>query len=917
MRKKLYHILFLFFSIIISQNAISQNDTVKPTVSFDFGLTRNKNVNLWPVFKRSKSEDNFEVQICYPLFKYQHDIKNSRKHTHLLPLFWKRKSDLYRDIRLLSIYYPSVLRLTNDKSEGYRSVKLFELAPQINFLEMSKSADGLKVQNNLFFFLWYKNNKVENKSHLIAFPFFWQFKHPDRSSNTLLPLFSKGVYNKNKDHYLVISPLFWQFKNSEHTNSTLFPIFSKGNFNKNDELNQFSYKYKYMAVSPLFWRFDSESKSINNEYRVVEVVDSLGKTQKVSEPYKVQRASVKSKISLYPIWFREKYQYFKDSIQVSEGTTNQIYPIYFSSKSANENTFTNKKVLFPIVWSFSENDKKSFSVLPFFSFGKHYDKSKNYAVITPLYWHFFESINFIRDYKTISRDTAKATILFPLYWHFKTKIENPEAREESRSFIKSKDNKVFFPFVWSFKNPVYESFYLAPLFSIGHSANNENKHHSITPFYWHFKKPDGFLNTVIPIWFYRQKIKTYDFAPAGSDTITSNLLLPLFWTRKTSFNRKFTAITPLFWRWKNKDKKTVNILFPLIWHFKTKTEWGYPSFTFLPFVSVGKSNKTSDNHLVISPFFWRFKSDNQTKNVFFPIWWYKKEDGKDSLNKIYSNVLFPIYWSERKLDSDNKVLFPFLFKLEDKTYRSFTFFPLFSKGNSKDSLSKHLAISPLFWDLKNKARHSVSLIPVFNYYTDTANSITKFSLFYALYRYKRMNDISRRSFLWPIMEYAKGEDYKYFRISPIVWYKKAPDSQYFSIQPFYYHGKDNKTESYRVFWELYKYKNEFKIKRTNSILWKVLSWSKYENNDFEFRILHQLFSVVNKNGKKERSLFPLFNYASQDNGNESLSLFFNFYHKFKQQVPGSSEYYQEIKLFWFMRIASNYDDLMNRGLIKN
>ena len=331
MRKKLNHLLFLFFSIIISQNVISQNDTVKSTVSFDFGLTRNKNVNLWPVFKRSKSEDKFEVQICYPLFKYQHDIKNSRKHTHLLPLFWKRKSDLYQDIRLLSIYYPSVLRLTNDKTEGYRSIKLFELAPQINFLEIAKSSDGLKVQNNLFFFLWYKNNKVENKSHLIAFPFFWQFKHPDRSSNTLLPLFSKGDYNKNKDHYLIISPLFWQFKNSKRSNNTLFPFFTTGNY-YNDEIKDEIYKRKYFAVTPLFWKFDSESSGYYNNYKVEEVVDSLGIKKKVSMPTnKFLHTSLISKIRFYPFWFNKKYSFLKDGIPFIEESSNHIFPIYFSN----------------------------------------------------------------------------------------------------------------------------------------------------------------------------------------------------------------------------------------------------------------------------------------------------------------------------------------------------------------------------------------------------------------------------------------------------------------------------------------------------------------------------------------------------------------------------------------------------------
>ena len=103
-------VLLLIFSVF---NAFAQNDTLESGVNFDFGLTRNKNVNLWPVFKRSKTKTSTEISALANLIGYQNIQDYQLKHTHILPLFFNTKTANSRDIRLGTTYYPTIFRSSN------------------------------------------------------------------------------------------------------------------------------------------------------------------------------------------------------------------------------------------------------------------------------------------------------------------------------------------------------------------------------------------------------------------------------------------------------------------------------------------------------------------------------------------------------------------------------------------------------------------------------------------------------------------------------------------------------------------------------------------------------------------------------------------------------------------------------------
>jgi hypothetical protein len=95
----------------------AQEDSTKSGVNFDFGLTRNKNVNLWPVFKRSKTKNTTEISALLNLIGYLKNSEYSIKHGHVFPLFFNTKTATSKDIRIGTTYYPTVLRYTQDENK--------------------------------------------------------------------------------------------------------------------------------------------------------------------------------------------------------------------------------------------------------------------------------------------------------------------------------------------------------------------------------------------------------------------------------------------------------------------------------------------------------------------------------------------------------------------------------------------------------------------------------------------------------------------------------------------------------------------------------------------------------------------------------------------------------------------------------
>ncbi|HPV55627.1 MAG TPA: hypothetical protein PKW61_00745, partial [Tenuifilaceae bacterium] len=66
--------------------------------------------------------------------------------------------------------------------------------------------------------------------------------------------------------------------------------------------------------------------------------------------------------------------------------------------------------------------------------------------------------------------------------------------------------------------------------------------------------------------------------------------------------------------------------------------------------------------------------------------------------------------------------------------------------------------------------------------------------------------------------------------------------------------------------------------------------------------------------KVEKSLFPLYYLTKDNNGNKSLSVMLYFYNSLRRKIPNTTEFYQEERIFWLIRIRSNYRILKEKGI---
>lgn len=1053
-------VLLLQF-LLVPLISISQTDSTKKSMSFDFGITRDRNINLWPIYKRTISKFEIDKQLLFPIYRNYHNLREGEKRSHLIPFFWKDSSQNGENLRLFSTYYPSLVHISKNKNVDTKTFTFMEFAPRINLLEFKRSPDGLVMQNNLLFFLWYQNNQITNRSHLIVFPAYWHFKNKVRETSTLFPLYSYGSYKYGQTNYCAITPLFWHFQSAKRSstlfiplwwnrktgvgdkftsNKLLFPVYwgykdQNTNNNvvfplawsfENQRYKSFTFipvfstghsidlERHHLVITPLFWHFknrEGESTAFfplvwssswktkyekystflvlpvylsqwNNDERtqiilpfvwiknttyyktfsflpLLSVGHSPDKTSghiAVTPLFWHYKSPDINSNTLFPLWW-----YRKRGIGDEAQTTNVIFPLYWEKKD----TSSHRNIFFPLVWNFNNTEYHTFTFAPLFSTGKSKDGKSSYTAISPLYWRF-------------RTEQGKGQLLFPLWWH-KDKTTQGELKSSSLVVLlywKYKDterkHQGVFPLAWKLQNKSSKSFTLFPVFSYGQSIDRTKKYLAATPLFWHFKNHQRTINTLFPIWWNKNVNDSLNprrfnllipiYYSKWDSIKSTKVLFPIIWSLKNTNYQSFTFVpllsyghssdesrkhlmlTPLFWHfhnmdgytsslipffwsskygegesavkwsvifpiyWSNKDsQKNNHVLAPIIWSFNNTN---YRSLTIAPLFSFGKSTDSLKHHIVLTPLFWHIKTPKGYSNILFPIWWSSKKEIKKTVVK--TDILFPIYWSFSNQRRSTKVVFPLVWSFRSSKTHSFTFAPLFSYGQNKNGI-KHVMITPLFWKFDSNAAHRRVFFPLFNSYRDTSNH-KRFDLLFFLFRRESTTDSTNLSILWPIIERSKSTNYRYFRFAPFVWSKKSPSFSYFTIQPFFYRSYSTDHKTFRVLWELYTYRNQIGEKRSNGILWKVVTWERYTNGDSSFRLLHLLYSNSNVKGNIEKSLFPFYYLTKESNGNRSLSVFLYFYNSLKRQIPNTKEFYQEERIFWLIRIRSNYRTLKQKGI---
>jgi hypothetical protein len=840
---------------------------------------------LWWDRETFFNNDTARSRLVLPV--YWHDQDRDQNYRVLFPLFWYLRDEDYFSQTLLPLYS---FGHATDSSAGHRVISplfwhIYEnnststlLAP---FWYRKKSIDSLDTTTTDFFTpcYWTKQSLTENNRAVI--PFFWRFNNNERQSTTLLPFFSYGSAPHDSTSHLVLSPLFWHFAQSRGYSTAFFPLlWNRRLVQEKDTSSLFLIFPLYVSllknsdymriIFPLLWVYGDE------QYRSWTIPPLLSYG---SSPDRHQNHLILSPLlwninrseysfsTLFPVWWHKTTRQEGDTL-----STSFLLPLYWSRLGTNDTS----RVFLPLLWIFNSKQYHSFTFAPFYSRNRSLVSTESIEMITPLFWRS-------------TLDFERHVTLFPLWWHSvhwnsidttTTDFIVPSYWSKSNA---STDNHVLFPVYWRLKDRAYESTTFFPLVSWGATPTGDTHHLMLSLLYWRFIDSFSIRNRIYPFWW--QSTVWH-----GRDTTRTNVLFPLYLSL-------------------HNFRDHVHIGFPLFWSFYSSS---YHSLTLLPIFSYGATPHHDETHFMAGTLFYRFYSPNGFSNTLFPIWWQKtRYYGKDT---IKSHIIFPLYWSKHDKDERYRIFFPLYWDLHNRLYSSCTLAPLFSCGTSADRSTSHTVITPLFWNFAHAKNRKQFLIPLYHY-SRSYDFKYSFNILLFLYRYNRLNTWKSNDFIWPIGNMTLDEQYRYFRLSPVIWYKKSPNSGYFSVQPFFYYGRDSFSNYFNIFWKLYEHQHTYAVMKSRRVFFNALFWNRYENGDFETRFLYEAYANIMKNGSKEKAVFPFYHSASKGDGERNISVFFGVYKYIRRRHPESNRFYQEDKIFWFIRLRSNYNKIKSLSSI--
>ncbi|MFZ4800239.1 MAG: hypothetical protein ACOYMA_22305, partial [Bacteroidia bacterium] len=251
MLANVFKYLVLLYFIVFGLKLYAQTDSVlNNQMKFDFGLVRDKNRHIWPLIYKHKTKDYKDLQLIFTIYRKYQSYEIPYKHSHLLPFFWYDSSAAKKDLRIGTLYYPSLFRILNDTATQSKSFRLMELAPEINLLNITKSKTGLFTQNNFFFFIWSENDVLKNKSNFIVFPIYWYYHNNYRTTNTLFPIYRYVKINDKNEQNFSFYPGLYFYKQE---NKTIRHSFALLFYHKKYEQNNTSKLAQKTVVFPLLF----------------------------------------------------------------------------------------------------------------------------------------------------------------------------------------------------------------------------------------------------------------------------------------------------------------------------------------------------------------------------------------------------------------------------------------------------------------------------------------------------------------------------------------------------------------------------------------------------------------------------------------------------------------------------------------
>lgn len=751
--------------------------------------------------------------------------------------------------------------------------------------------------------------------------------------DALFSLFRYSADSERAYRHSHLLPLYWYSKNKDVTDFRFVSGFYPSLFRTTLDSSRKYTDIKILELAPhvQLWQSAWSQDSFDNTYFLL-------------IHHKKDAENESGHFIIFPLlWssYAPKYDSFTlfplYSWQRSEWSTKRSILLFYNEKK-DLSRGSSSKSLFPLIWYNDNKKQRSFTFFPILHLTRPKTASgSGSTTFFPLYHHKWSSYS----------DTK--SLLF-LWWD--TKYSNNVRRIS-----------ILFPVLWLFKlDKDLHSYTLFPLVSVGSTGSFRYK--IITPFYWEFEEKDdpsscngncffpfygraqyesnGHFRMIFPmLWSYsRPKRSEY-----GSD-VRAKGMFPLFWyfsKKWETSEERFTTIFPLVWSGKRNDASHF-VLFPLIWKFSDQDSW---KFSLFPLVWIGRTpdekyftllplykyrRSTRDYELTVPLLFHSsYKVENNEKKMMVtPLLWMSSQYDKELRSTSKNLTFFPLFskgWTVNKSssfiwispvfyhsyrkssaaelsDTRKTFILPLWYSSSSPSYKAKTLAPLFSFGTSPYKDRSHLMITPLFWKTKEVESSRTILFPLYAG-LDHSDGTRKRSVLFPLIQTVRKDDNRQFHLLKPIIKHEKDVDLTYFRIAPLVWYKNSPQKTYFGLMPIYYYSRKPDQTFHSVLWQVYTHERIEGIRRSDDILWKLVNSDRYDNGDHEFRLLQWLFYDVNREGTKKNGFFPLYTWKKSENGEKDFSCIAYFYNQHKKKIPGYEDFYEEVNIFWFIKILSN------------
>lgn len=845
--------------------------------------TRNLNL-LFPIWwsKSLVSPGNaLQTQVLFPL--YYAKRHNDYSHRVLFPLYWGYQNEVYRSRTLVPFYFqyrelngayhlqaysPFLWRLRTPQKQSFSMVPFWWSNTRY------VSNDTLKSRV-LFPLYWsYRGSHHHTK---VLFPLYWKFKTDSSRSVTLVPFMhaSSTMVDGAPEKYVMVFPLYYAQRHKTERNITFLPLY----FHHRE--GEDSTAERHTLLLPLYYHRQLYGDTARLFLPLVYLLRNPDFRMSVVAPFYLKHQTPESRLlALTPLYW---------SYRDSSLTRRMLLPLWYNELQANGNYSrgftplywhygspqTSHHLLLPVWWSRTATDEKARLLLPLFYYHNRKQTAERTLWILPTFW----------QHQTAEQTN---TALFPLWFH--------RAGTDSNSFTSTLVPLLYYRYRSAqekhlnmlgifhlTRKPQSATSFFIPLYLHHHRITDNGYQNltAITPLFWHqhnkVHQTTETRNWLLPLYFTRRNVK-------GDSLLTyrKRVLFPLWWNVREP-HRYLNLVLPVYARFEQADKqRTLTAYTPFLWVNRERQPTEYTRHINLLLLY--------NHHLALST------TDTLRRSSLFPLY-FTKDYRSGSYEKHY-RIVFPLFWHTRSTSKQTTLLLP-----------------LFLHHHRYANNRRVQAYTPLVWYISDKQHQQLVAWPLFNYRHDSLR--TRFNLAYLLYRYERNTEVTSNSVLWPLVQHINGEQYRYFHIAPFWWFKRSPNMNYTSLQPFFYIQQTPEYRRTHVLWQLYSRKKVFGQRTGTSVLWYAYYHNRFDNGDKEVRFLYLLYANVKKEGNTEKALLPLYHHTTSADGEYSRSYLFGLYQQTKTAIPNTKEFYVEEKVFWVVRLRSNYEALKRRGVINS